>query len=938
MAFGSLKGTLTASVNSVTNPTNATGSVFVQPGDLIWVTFGQQTTLTATGVTDNLGNTYSAVNAGTDIGTVTQRCFYSRVTVPGTLTTVSVAAAASTNDASCSVDVIQGPFLVNPLDANPANTSDATTPFTCPATGTLAQADEVVMAGISNAATQTFAATSPSLIGATVSRANISTGNSRRVVSATTTVTPEFTGTSAVAVQTTASFKADTTPARKQHDWPNPKGPQRAIDLRSWTYNLTVGLPVTVQYTGVPSSDWQRAPEPGRAIDLRTWIHYNINLYGPRVYGNLPNSDWQRAPEPDRPIDLRTWIHFSINLFTPAAPTNLPDGVRFTDLPPKAYPEPSTRTWLWGYNLNLTGQDRLPTGERVTNLSPKDFDRNQQLRTWLWHYNLNLIGQDEFSSGKQFTELSPLAYPEPATRTWTFSYNLNLIGQDRMTVGNRYTELTDRGPLQPLHGWTWSYNLNLIAQDEMVAGATRTELPPIGPLQPLRSWILSLQQTTLTPIEYTVGVQRYERLDLGALQPPRSWTLSLQQTTLAPEAPAPVNQLDWPNPRGPLQPLRSWTFSYNLNLIGQDFVPGRQHIDLSPSGPLQPLRSWTFSYNLNLIGQDELPVGKTVFDLSPIGYRYPDQLRTWIVYSSLALSTPPQPLPLNQFDWPTPRGHLQPPRSWTAFYNVNLIGQDQLPIGETVSDLSPIGHKYSNQLRTWIAYSSLALSTPPQPLPLNQFDWPNPRGYLQPPRLWTAFYNVNLIGQDQLPVGDHTTTLPPRGHIHPNSIRTWIQTVNLALVTEASALPRNQYDWPNPQQVRQPIRSWTAFYNRNLIGQDQLPTGDHLYTLPSRGHTHPSDLRTWVGRTIRLLASTQPIGGRITDLPLPTGYRQPVRVWISAPNPSPAVVQPLPVGAIWTKLPMGAFPLDRGNRAWNSQVQPEPPTGFNRNSTFFAVM
>lgn len=210
MAFGDRKGGLSASVNSVTNPTDATGSVSVAVGDLVWVNFAQQTNLTATGVTDNLGNSYSAVNAGTDAGTVSIRCFYSRVTVAGTLTTVSVAASASTNDASCCVDVIEGPFVTSPLDANPANATDATSPFTCPATGTLAQADEVVMAAISVAANTTVAATSPDVIGTTVARANVSSGVSRRVVSATTSVTPEFTGTSATASQTTASFKKDT--------------------------------------------------------------------------------------------------------------------------------------------------------------------------------------------------------------------------------------------------------------------------------------------------------------------------------------------------------------------------------------------------------------------------------------------------------------------------------------------------------------------------------------------------------------------------------------------------------------------------------------------------------------------------------------------------------------------------------------------------------
>jgi len=181
--------------------------VAVSVGDLIYVAFSQQTALTATSASDNLGNTYSAVNAGTDGGTPTHRAFYARVTTAGTLTTISVAATASTNDASAVAAVIEGPFMVGPLDANPANTTDGTTPFTCPATGTLAQAEEVIMASIGINSNQTVAASSPFTLSGTVARANISTGVSRQKVSATTTQTPEFTGTTAAAVQTTASFK-----------------------------------------------------------------------------------------------------------------------------------------------------------------------------------------------------------------------------------------------------------------------------------------------------------------------------------------------------------------------------------------------------------------------------------------------------------------------------------------------------------------------------------------------------------------------------------------------------------------------------------------------------------------------------------------------------------------------------------------------------------
>jgi len=206
---GDLRGTLTGQVPSVTNPMVATGSVVVSVGDLVFGTMSQQTQLTATTtITDNLGNTYAFVNAGTDAGFVSGRSFYSRVTVAGTLTTVNVPAVASGSSASIVVDVIAGPFKTSPLDANPANTTDAVSPFTCPATGTLAQASEVVMAAISIATNTTPAATSPSTITGVVARDNVSTAQSRRVVSATTSVTPEFTaGSSTDAVQTTASFK-----------------------------------------------------------------------------------------------------------------------------------------------------------------------------------------------------------------------------------------------------------------------------------------------------------------------------------------------------------------------------------------------------------------------------------------------------------------------------------------------------------------------------------------------------------------------------------------------------------------------------------------------------------------------------------------------------------------------------------------------------------
>lgn len=196
MAFGDSKGTLTASAASVTNPSDATGSVAVVVGDLIFGVFAEQTSLTAGTVTDNLGNTYTATNAGTDAGNRTGRAYYSRVTVAGTLTTVHFAATSSADDYAAAVVVIEGPFASSPLDTNPGNiTSDVTSPFNCPATGTLAQALEVVMSWGAGDSAGTWTATSPTLLGVTTGAFTVRATIGYQATAATTSVVPVLNST-----------------------------------------------------------------------------------------------------------------------------------------------------------------------------------------------------------------------------------------------------------------------------------------------------------------------------------------------------------------------------------------------------------------------------------------------------------------------------------------------------------------------------------------------------------------------------------------------------------------------------------------------------------------------------------------------------------------------------------------------------------------------
>lgn len=216
MAFGDLLGTFTVAQNSITNPTAAslvTGSGAVAVGDLVVAVLGEQTALTVTAVDDNLGNTYAAQNAGTDGGTITGRMFYSRVTNAGTISSISATCSASADNVAMVAAIFDGPFAVSPIDANPANNNntDNASPFTCPATGTLAQADELVVAWMCGQSNATWLATSPNLKATqVVSQSVADTILGYQVVASTSTVSPEFTGTNpSASVQGTASFKKD---------------------------------------------------------------------------------------------------------------------------------------------------------------------------------------------------------------------------------------------------------------------------------------------------------------------------------------------------------------------------------------------------------------------------------------------------------------------------------------------------------------------------------------------------------------------------------------------------------------------------------------------------------------------------------------------------------------------------------------------------------
>jgi Concanavalin A-like lectin/glucanases superfamily len=436
---------------------------------------------------------------------------------------------------------------------------------------------------------------------------------------------------------------------------------------------------------GIQGKDFFNLPVPrDYPVQLRTWF----GEIPPAVVGApFAQGDWPNPRSAEFATPLRTWIGLNVPPAVIAAPFNQTDWQL-----PRAALLPQ-RSWTWTYNLNLIGQDRLPTGEQVYDAPVGPI---QPLRVWQWSYNLNLIGKDALPVGDQQFDLTPFGYIHPTQlRTWIDTVHLALSTPPAPKPFSQIDWPLPRAPLQPALSYTWSYNLNLVGKDQLPTGEQVFELTPRDYSRPhIYLWDWRYNLNLIGQDRLPVGEQRLELTPAGHIHPIQ---------------------------------LRTWIDYRSLAI---DFVAGAQPdgkrwFDLAPRDdrPYQ-LRSWTWTYNLNLIGKDQLPVGDQVSDLPP--RITPAAIQTWISQVNLALSRPAAPF--SQTDWQNPRWPQQAVtnRTWTASYNLNLIGKDRLPTGEAVFDLAPRGHIYPTDLRTFVKQLNLALIVPPAPLPKNQKDWPLP--------------------------------------------------------------------------------------------------------------------------------------------------------------------------------------------------------------------
>ena len=413
--------------------------------------------------------------------------------------------------------------------------------------------------------------------------------------------------------------------------------------------------------------------------------------------------------------------------------------------------------------------------------------------------------------------------------------------------------------------------------------------------------------------------------------------------------------------------FQSWTYSYNLSLIGQDRLPTGAQFWERPTLPIPPLaptwiqtqfpvllmqpagrpvvgsawfdlppnpipyridQTWTRSYNLNLIGQDRLPVGKIATELPPRDYQRPQDIRTWLqTTTALTLTPPPVVRPIVQSDWPLPQIPARLDQFWSETF------QQTPPPVDTINVRRPIWRSLPDQGppkldQTWTQPLNLNLISAPPDLTkqARQQHWPNPVAPYRLDQTYTASYNLNLIGKDRLPTGAQVSELPPRDF--PRLFQTWINTANLSLVTAPPDLTRQVhiFDYPNPRGAEPDWRrSWEFSYNKNLIGQDQLPFRQQDWPL-TRAVDRAGE---WIQQTALALTAVAPRPFVQSDWPNPTQpFRDPtLRAWAPPLNIGLLAPQPLlpPLylrNQDWPNPRGPIYPSDL--RAWPIQGSPAP--------------
>ncbi len=759
MAFGDSRGDGGAAQNSITNPTNITMSWALSLKDLVFVVVAEQTSLTAGTVTDNLGNTYNAVNAGTDSGTVTGKAYYAVVTNAGTLTQVSVAATASADNVAVRIAAWEGPFEASPLDAAPANIEDVSSQFDCPASGTLAQANELLVGWMVASSNAVLTVVSPGITdGQTSSQAVATATFAHKVVSSTASDNISFTGTNPTdAVQGTASFKQEvvTRPANKT-DWSLVDAPAYANDLRTWAFTNTFRIPPPEP---VPFNQyhWPLTPAAPYAVNLRSWLVgpstpiLNLKWLPSRVI------DWGMWEDTRKP---RTWTRAPQLAETVVAKPPL---VFDWQLPrASAYPV-SLRTWTVAPQITIQAAVDLPVRNAWT-LPLRD---DRRALTW-----------------------APFA----------------TIARDAARyVPSRVSEwgTPDRVPFQPAGIQQNAILLSVVPPAKPISvGDWQLPARPVYPVS-LRTWTnqgIRLEYVFRAPYY----ARRWER-------PPFSYQVFQPNVALltAPPAEKPINQSHWPLPIRHVRQALTWvqTPMFAAPVDATTYIPSRV-VDWGevPAARTGVVLTWIQSPFFAAAAVAAKPVNQQDW---PLPLRASVPVQTWTQSPTPKIATGLKPV--NQFDWPLPLRRVRDALTWVQSPTFAAAVVAAKPVNQ--SDW-PLPIRRVRDALTWVQSPMFAAAVVAAK-PVNQQDWPLPLRAPERARTWIQTPNFAApVSAEFIPfrvVDWGKTWAQPQ----PN---TWLTQSNIALFTTSPpALPRNQYDWPLPIRNSQGSVEW-LLQNSSLLG------------------------------------------------------------------------------------------------------------------------
>lgn len=376
--------------------------------------------------------------------------------------------------------------------------------------------------------------------------------------------------------------------------------------------------------------------------------------------------------------------------------------------------------------------------------------------------------------------------------------------------------MTDR-PLVTQRTWSQdpSNGVSVRSQADVWSNSLVTNLSPIiyqlrPPLNAFRSWHKDpsavpygyTQTQAIEEVAPTLTIQSFDYPNPLSYQYPSSLRTWTNASISSPPAP-PTSNYDQPNPKGYNYPSDLRTFTQNIALTNP--IPSNVTNWPNPLGPLYPSsnRTWSYSGFNQLEGGVVLNPAEANYDWPvPSGYRYPSDLRTFTQNTSQSLKGITG-TPVTSFNWPNPTL-----RSWT-------------PANET----------YANALQI------LGLQAP-----LTNDDFPNPVLRIYPSEKLSFNNRSDLLYGFLNPPINQTEWPNPRGYTYPQDLRFWTQ----GIIAAEDTPPSNQYTWPNP------VRSTTAL-NQLSYSLNTSPLLKALVqTPPKTNYDRPNPLRYPSGITIKV--------------------------------------------------------------------------------------